>query len=220
MLGLHDEINRIVAGGNYGWSIITGIANDLRFIDPLVALTPVIAPTGIAVISEQSSYPVEHHGNLFFADYNRGAVTRIILNGANVNQVESVTVVYPGGQGGITDLVEGPDGRLYVAFANKISTLALGSSNAGVISNVAAAAQADGTVRVTWNTNFLADAQVEYGPTATYGRLTPIVAGSATSHTVIVSGLAPGTTYHYRVRSMNGAGAILASADATFTTAA
>jgi hypothetical protein len=39
-----------------------------------------------------------------------------------------------------------------------------------------------------------------------------------TSHTRTLSGLSAGTTYHYRVRSVDGAGNSATSGDATFTT--
>src|SRR5207249_2447194 len=42
-----DEVNRIIAGGNYGWPVVTGIAGNPLFIDPLIEITPTIAPTNI-----------------------------------------------------------------------------------------------------------------------------------------------------------------------------
>ncbi len=63
----------------------------------------------------------------------------------------------------------------------------------------------------------------EYGPTTTYGSATPEVdAGAGVGDTAVaapISGLAPATTYHYRLVARNSV-APTASADGTFTTAA
>lgn len=64
----------------------------------------------------------------------------------------------------------------------------------------------------------------EYGTTAAYGSTTPDTsAGSGYGSTEVVSdltGLAPGTTYHFRVVADNGVGGAATGADGTFTTAA
>jgi hypothetical protein len=74
------------------------------------------------------------------------------------------------------------------------------------------------SARVSWTTDVLADAQVEYGTTASYGLLTPVDAREDWRHDMQLTGLAPGTIYHYRVRSRDAAGALSTSADATFFT--
>jgi hypothetical protein len=74
------------------------------------------------------------------------------------------------------------------------------------------------SVRITWTTDILADAQVEFGPSVAYGLVTPIDARAAWTHEMQVTGLAPGMTYHYRVRSRDANGAVAASPDATFAT--
>ncbi len=71
---------------------------------------------------------------------------------------------------------------------------------------------------IGWFTDEGATTQVEYGLTAAYGTLTPKDMGYITSHSVQLSGLAPGTTYHYRVRSVDGSGNGAVSGDHTFTT--
>src|SRR5207237_361800 len=88
---------------------------------------------------------------------------------------------------------------------------------------VAAAAAASGTgagttARVSWTTSEPADAQVEYGTSAAYGSSSTLDPALALSHAVGLAGLAPGTTYHYRVRSRDAAGNLAVSGDFTFTT--
>jgi hypothetical protein len=69
-----------------------------------------------------------------------------------------------------------------------------------------------------WGTNEPADSQVEYGPTTAYGFTTALDLTLGTSHIQVLSGLAPGTLYHYRVKSRNAAGQLATSPDFTFTT--
>jgi Concanavalin A-like lectin/glucanases superfamily/Domain of unknown function (DUF1929)/Bacterial Ig domain len=73
---------------------------------------------------------------------------------------------------------------------------------------------------VVWTTNEVADSQVEYGPTTAYGTSTALDPAKVTSHQTVLNGLAPASTYHYRVRSADAAGNAAYSADATFATPA
>jgi hypothetical protein len=72
---------------------------------------------------------------------------------------------------------------------------------------------------VSWNSDAAADAQVELGPATDYGMLSARDAELAWLHEVQVTGLEPGTTYHFRARSRDARGSLATSADATFTTA-
>src|SRR5437867_9023971 len=57
---------------------------------------------------------------------------------------------------------------------------------------------------VTWDTPAPANSQVEYGLTANLGSSSPLDSTFVTSHSVTLSGLAPGTRYFYRVDSSDG----------------
>ena len=129
----HDEVNQIIKGGNYGWPVVTGIANNNQYIDPLLdSFYPndpgnitTIAPTGIAVIPENSPiYPESYHNNLIFIDHNFGRVHRVILSGNQLNQLGSYTHAL-GNQGSLLDLIIGPGGYLYVSSFDSISQVAL-----------------------------------------------------------------------------------------------
>ena len=69
---------------------------------------------------------------------------------------------------------------------------------------------------VNWfNLDAAGDSSVDYGPTSSYGSTVHLTA-STNYHHVELTGLNPGQTYHYRVRSNDGT----VGADNTFTTAA
>lgn len=87
------------------------------------------------------------------------------------------------------------------------------------LSGIGASPVDGASAMVNWTTNIPADSQVDYGLTATYGGTTARNAAYVTSHSQPVSGLAAGTTYHYRVRSRDAAGNTAVSADQTFQTA-
>jgi phosphodiesterase/alkaline phosphatase D-like protein len=88
-----------------------------------------------------------------------------------------------------------------------------------VISDIRATSVTSGSAMIEWTTNEPADSQVEYGLTATYGTLTNVEPLLVTGHSIALGGLSPNTTYHYRVRSRDGAGNSTLSADQTFVTA-
>jgi len=87
------------------------------------------------------------------------------------------------------------------------------------ISSVSVSSLSVTTATILWTTNISASSEVDYGADATYG-LKATGVGDVTTHSVSLSGLSPGTVYHFRVVSTDGGGNSLGSADATFTTAA
>jgi hypothetical protein len=71
---------------------------------------------------------------------------------------------------------------------------------------------------IGWTTNEASDSQVEYGTTTAYGSSTALNAAFVTSHSQGLSGLSPGTLYHYRVKSKDATSNLATSGDFTFTT--
>jgi hypothetical protein len=74
------------------------------------------------------------------------------------------------------------------------------------------------TAVIFWTTYKPATSQVGYGTNANSLRGTPIDKSLVTSHSVEIAGLQPGTTYHFRVRSVDKAGVEATMKDLTFTT--
>jgi len=88
------------------------------------------------------------------------------------------------------------------------------------ISNVQSSAITTSSATVTWSTDLMSDSQIEFGLTTAYGSTTTVAPALVTSHSHGLTGLAPGTTYHYRVRSRNSGGVLGVSGNATLTTVA
>ncbi len=100
----NDEINRIDAGGNYGWPLVGGITNNPSYRNPTVAFNSVIAPTGIVGIPSISSiYPYSYRDNVFVAAFNTGIMRLVATDG-------TTNVVYPGGVGGLLSLMLSANG--------------------------------------------------------------------------------------------------------------
>ena len=53
-----------------------------------------------------------------FVDYLGGKIRRIVLGGADLTQVGTVSVAYNGGNGGLISLMLGADGYVYVSSFN------------------------------------------------------------------------------------------------------
>ncbi|MCA9324689.1 fibronectin type III domain-containing protein [Candidatus Saccharibacteria bacterium] len=89
-----------------------------------------------------------------------------------------------------------------------------------VISSISSGSITQTSATITWTTDEAADSQIKYGTTSSYGSTTTLNTTKVTSHSVSVTGLTAGTTYHYQVVSKDAAGNSSSSADQTFTTQA
>jgi hypothetical protein len=74
------------------------------------------------------------------------------------------------------------------------------------------------TATIFWGTYKPATTQLIYGKTDSYGQVSPIDKAMVYSHVVKLTGLEPGTTYHFRTRSVDRAGYVGSMKDLTFTT--
>ncbi|MCT0219764.1 PQQ-dependent sugar dehydrogenase [Synechococcus sp. CS-1329] len=114
-----DELNLLVAAGNYGWPAvshsreysgpeITPLRSAPGFVDPRLVWTPAIAPSGLAVGSGRAV--AAWKGNLFAGGLVSRDVRRIELGPGGEVLRQSVL---PVGQR-VRDVREGPDGHLHV----------------------------------------------------------------------------------------------------------
>ena len=117
---------------------------------------------------------------------------------------------------------------VYVQFKDAVgnwSTVAITDTivldtTAPTISTVTATNITSSSATITWTTNEAATSQVNYGLTTSYGSTTTLDPTLVTAHSVAITGLAPNTTYNYRVRSRDAAGNERVSVNSTFVTAA
>jgi aldose sugar dehydrogenase len=112
-----DEINIIEPGKNYGWGVITmgvqpGITKraEAGMETPIVYFTPTIAPSGM-VFYTGSQYP-QWKNNLFVSALAGQQLRRLDISGDKVTSQEVLFNQF----GRVHDVIQGPDGYLYVTF--------------------------------------------------------------------------------------------------------
>jgi glucose/arabinose dehydrogenase len=133
-----DEINVIDRGHNYGWSVATkGTQNGVTetsapgMDDPIVYFTPTLAPAGMTFVTSDR-YPAWTHTSLFVGGLAGQKLLRLAVKG---RQVVSQEVVFDQ-LGRVRDVVEGPDGYLYVALQHPTGAgtgVGLAASTPGLI---------------------------------------------------------------------------------------
>ena len=119
-----DEINIVQRGANYGWPVISyGINYDgTSFTDltekegmeqPLYYWVPSIAPSGMTFVTSDV-YPA-WKGNLMVGALKFQYLERMVLENSKVTYREKIL----DGIGRVRNVVQGPDGYLYVAVEGK-----------------------------------------------------------------------------------------------------
>jgi purple acid phosphatase-like protein len=111
------------------------------------------------------------------------------------------------------EVIKGVDYAFFPATAGAYTAQYETDTTAPAVSALSATPAFDGSATVTWTTNEPADSRVDYGTTTSLGQ-SATDAALVTAHSVRLTGLTPGTTYNYRVRSADG------SANATTAPAA
>jgi glucose/arabinose dehydrogenase len=116
-----DEINIISAGSNYGWPVITygvnyGLGTKIGegthkagMEQPIYKWVPSIAPSGMAFYSGDKF--THWRGNLFVGSLKFGVLTRLEIDGHNIINEERLLHNH---YGRIRDVVQGPDGLIYL----------------------------------------------------------------------------------------------------------
>ena len=86
-----------------------------------------------------------------------------------------------------------------------------------VISNIVVSSVTGNSAVITWTTNESANGTVQYGTNTSYG-LTKGHSNYIKSHSITLTNLNSGTTYHFKVSSSDSSGNAAQSSDYTFTT--
>lgn len=115
--GVKEEINRGVAGANYGWPTIDhGPTDDPRFVGPIHTY-PQASISGSDFIPDNSRWPAPYRGKYFFADFVHGWIRFIdpkIADARGANRADT----FAEGLRRPVDVRFARDGRMYVLLRN------------------------------------------------------------------------------------------------------
>jgi len=116
----NDEVNLLVAGGNYGWPAVLGKANIPPYIDPLIVYTPVIVPTNAAFYTGPDL--PQSQGDLILGDWATHGLHGLRLQPPYGTAIVSETILTTAPEG-ILDVEMGPDGMIWATTPSAIYRL-------------------------------------------------------------------------------------------------
>lgn len=113
----NDEVNRIVAGRNYGWPTIAGRGNTPPFVDPIFLFSPdTCAPSGATFV--MGAVIPEWNQDLLFTCLRGIHLHRLRLAGPGSDTITASEALFTGTYGRLRDVIVGPDGAVYVSTSN------------------------------------------------------------------------------------------------------
>jgi glucose/arabinose dehydrogenase len=112
----HDEINFIEPGKNYGWPVIIGNETHAGMVSPVIesGSKTTWAPSGATFVSHGP-----WAGSLLFAGLQGEALYRLTLDPNDPYKAQHLETWLEHQFGRLRDVVEGPDGALYILTSNR-----------------------------------------------------------------------------------------------------
>ena len=112
----HDEINVIEPGKNYGWPVIVGDSNNLEYTNPILHSGDVTwAPSGLLYYDSDK---IPEWEGMFLVAALRGQHVMVMDLDLENNRVNSVEKIFQDEYGRLRDLVQSPDGDVFVLTSN------------------------------------------------------------------------------------------------------
>ena len=112
----HDEINVIERGKNYGWPIIVGNSNDIAYTNPILHSGDITwAPSGLLYYNSDK---ISEWKGKFLVATLRGEHVMVLDLDLENDLVNSAEKIFQGDYGRIRNLVQGPDGDVFMLTSN------------------------------------------------------------------------------------------------------
>ncbi len=111
-----DEINLVIAGGNYGWPLVSHMGKREGTLPPLVEFTPAVAPA--SGMFYRSNIFQQFTDNYFFGGLEGEGIFRLVISAENPEVITLIEKL-PIEVGRVREVVEGPDGLIYFTTSNR-----------------------------------------------------------------------------------------------------
>jgi len=113
----NDEINKLQAGGNYGWPDLRGEVDEPGFIDPITTWSPTIAPAGALFYTGDRLSALQ--GAFVFVTLKESDLRILVpTDAADFTEVAEDQVLFDNEFGRLRAIAMGPDGYLYISTSN------------------------------------------------------------------------------------------------------
>ncbi len=113
-----DEVNLIVPGDNYGWPDHRGAGPSDRYFPALTAWTPTIAPAGCTFYDAGLGGHAAWANSMLFVTLKEKDLRRLVVDPDDPRRIVGEEVLLDEDHGRLRDVIQAPDGDVYIATSN------------------------------------------------------------------------------------------------------